>query len=43
VHPAQGEIRTFFDTVTWSMSEVRTVTFMVQVPGRGRLRELVAQ
>lgn len=30
--------RTFRSTVTWSMSVVRTVVFMVQVPASGRVR-----
>lgn len=29
-------MRTFFDTVTWSTSDVRTVTRIVQVPESGR-------
>ncbi len=29
---------TFRSTVTWSTSVVRTVVFMVQVPGSGRVR-----
>lgn len=39
----QRPIFTFRSTLTWSTSDVRTVTFMVQVPASGRLRELVPQ
>jgi ABC-type hemin transport system ATPase subunit len=36
-------IFTVFDTVTWSMSLVRTVTLIVQVPASGRVRPSVPQ
>lgn len=39
----QPRIRTVLETVTWSMSEVLTVAFSVQVPAMGRVRELVPQ
>jgi len=40
---AYRTIRTRRSTLTWSMSDVRTVTFIVQVPAMGRLRVLVPQ
>lgn len=39
----QGPIFTAFATVTWSMSETRTVTFIVQVPASGTLRVSLPQ
>lgn len=39
----QGSMRRGWDSVTWSTSETLIVAFIVQVPGRGRLRSLVAQ
>lgn len=36
-------MRRGWDSVTWSTSETLIVAFIVQVPGRGRLRSLVAQ
>lgn len=36
-------IRTFFVTVTWSRSEIRTVTDIVHSPAMGRLTESAAQ
>ncbi len=41
--PRHRVIRTPRSTVTWSMSETRTVSFIVQAPSRGRVRSLVAQ
>lgn len=35
---SHGVIFTALDTVTWSMSETRTVARIVQVPASGRLR-----
>lgn len=36
-------IRTVFETVTWSMSVVRTVAFIVQMPATGRVTSSAAQ
>lgn len=36
-------IVTVFSTVTWSISETRTVAFIVQVPETGRLRVSLPQ
>ncbi len=43
--PDRGQRTIFTRRVsdTWSMSDVRIVTFIVQVPGMGRLREPVPQ
>lgn len=41
--PPHRPIRTPRSTVTWSMSETRTVSFIVQAPSRGRVRSLEAQ
>ncbi len=41
--PLHRPIRTPRSTVTWSMSETRTVSFIVQAPSSGRVRSLVAQ
>ncbi|CAM5742910.1 hypothetical protein SALBM311S_08089 [Streptomyces alboniger] len=36
-------IRTFCSSLTWSMSEIRTVTFIIQSPVMGSLSESVPQ
>lgn len=36
-------IRTVFVTLTWSMSDTRTVTFISQSPARGRVSALAPQ
>ena len=38
-----GAMVTVFSTVTWSMSETRTVARIVQVPGNGRARVSLPQ
>jgi len=40
---ARFAIRTVTSLVTWSMSDTRTVTRMVQVPGMGRFTAFADQ